>query len=141
MAKYPHWDGKVYKRVKFGDISIKGTAEAARYARLPWPVRAIGAVLNFILRRPLSETALNRCCASNMRGLHRGQICPTLGMKPKVLIVDDEKNICESLATIFMSHGFESKIALSAEQAFEMIAEWEPGSGDFGCRAAEDERH
>jgi hypothetical protein len=27
MAKYPQWDGKVYKRVKFGDISIKGTAK------------------------------------------------------------------------------------------------------------------
>ncbi|HTF66975.1 MAG TPA: hypothetical protein VK638_30260, partial [Edaphobacter sp.] len=28
-------------------------AAPARYARLPWPVRAIGAVLDFILRRPL----------------------------------------------------------------------------------------
>jgi hypothetical protein len=78
MAKYPQWDGKVYKRAKFGDISIKGTAkehemklqrrrfqrreaeaaravaeiEAARWARLPWPIRAVGAVLDFILRRP-----------------------------------------------------------------------------------------
>jgi hypothetical protein len=78
MAKHPQWDGKVYKRAKFGDISIRGTAkehemklrrqrfqrreaeaaravaeaEAARYARLPWPVRAIGAVLDFVLRRP-----------------------------------------------------------------------------------------
>jgi hypothetical protein len=78
MAKYPQWDGKVYKRARFGDVSIKGTAkeheinlqrrrfarreaeaaravaeiEAARYARLPWPVRAIGAVLDFVLRRP-----------------------------------------------------------------------------------------
>jgi hypothetical protein len=77
MAKYPQWDGKVYKRAKFGDISIKGTAKehemklqrqrfarrnaeaaravaeikAARYAKLPWPVRAIGAVLDFIFRR------------------------------------------------------------------------------------------
>jgi len=70
--KNPYWDGKVYKRAKFGDISIKGTAkehemklqrqrfirreaeaaravaeiEAARFARLPWPIRAIGAVLD-----------------------------------------------------------------------------------------------
>jgi hypothetical protein len=77
MAKYPQWDGKVYKRAKFGDISTKGTAkghemklrrqqfarresraaiavaeiDAAQYARLPWPIRAIGAVLDFILRR------------------------------------------------------------------------------------------
>jgi hypothetical protein len=73
-----YWDGKVHKRGKFGDISIKGTAkkhdvklqrrrfqrreaeaaiaiaeiETARFARLPWPVRAIGAVLDFVLRRP-----------------------------------------------------------------------------------------
>jgi hypothetical protein len=79
MAKYPQWDwdGKVYKRAKFGDISIKGTVkeqqtklrrqqfarceaeaaiavakiEAARYARLPWPIRAIGVVLDFVFRR------------------------------------------------------------------------------------------
>jgi hypothetical protein len=77
MAKYPQWDGKVYKRAKFGDISLKGTAkehemklqwqrfqrreaeaaravaeiEAARFARLPWPIRAIGAILDFVLRR------------------------------------------------------------------------------------------
>jgi hypothetical protein len=78
MAKYPQWDGKVCKRARFGDISIKGTAkehemklqrqrfarheaeaaravaeiEAARYAKLPWPVRAIGAVLDFVRGRP-----------------------------------------------------------------------------------------
>jgi hypothetical protein len=27
MADAPQWDGKVYKRAKFGDISIKGTAK------------------------------------------------------------------------------------------------------------------
>jgi hypothetical protein len=73
-----------YKRARFGDISIKGTAkrnrmklqrqrfarrdaeaaiavaeiEAARSARLPWPVRVIGAVLDFILRRPSPEVGL-----------------------------------------------------------------------------------
>jgi hypothetical protein len=76
--KNPYWDGKVHKRAKFGDLSIKGTVkehqtklrrqqfarrvaeaaiavaeiEAARLARLPWPVRPIGAVLDFVLRRP-----------------------------------------------------------------------------------------
>jgi DNA-binding NtrC family response regulator len=51
---------------------------------------------------------------------------PSLGMKPKVLIVDDEKNICESLAAIFTNRGYESKVALSAEQAVEMIASGSP---------------
>ena len=72
------WDGKVYKRSQFGDDrKINGTAKEAemkmrrrRYAQkreadrqalaaylnardaaLPWPVRAIGAVLGFVLRR------------------------------------------------------------------------------------------
>jgi hypothetical protein len=27
MAKYPQWDGKVYRRATFGDISIKSTAK------------------------------------------------------------------------------------------------------------------
>jgi hypothetical protein len=72
------WDGRVYKRSRFGDDrNIKGTAKEAemkmrrrRYAKkreadrqalaaylkarnaaLPWPVRAIGAVLDFVLRR------------------------------------------------------------------------------------------
>jgi hypothetical protein len=78
MPDAPQWDGRICKQAKFGDISIKGTAkehrlklqrqrfarrdaeaaiavaeiEAARYARLPWPIRAVGAVLDFILRRP-----------------------------------------------------------------------------------------
>jgi DNA-binding response OmpR family regulator len=50
----------------------------------------------------------------------------SLGTKSKVIIVDDEKNICESLAAIFKSRGYESKVAFSAEQAVEVIAEWEP---------------
>jgi hypothetical protein len=79
VSNRPTWNGKVYRQAKFGDISIKGIAKeaelkmrrqrvrrrdyegdhraleefyAARDARLPWPIRAIGAVLDFILRRP-----------------------------------------------------------------------------------------
>jgi DNA-binding response OmpR family regulator len=51
---------------------------------------------------------------------------PGLGGNSKVIIVDDEKNICESLAAIFTSRGYESKVAFSAEQAVEIIAEWQP---------------
>jgi DNA-binding response OmpR family regulator len=51
---------------------------------------------------------------------------PNLGMKPKVIIVDDETNIGNSLAAIFASRGYESKTAFSAEQAIEIIAGWEP---------------
>ena len=74
MAKNPYWDGKVYKQVKFGDGAVAGTAkgpqiyrrrraekarldaiaaaeiQAAKYARLPWLVRAIGRVLEWPVR-------------------------------------------------------------------------------------------
>jgi hypothetical protein len=73
------WDGKVYRAIRFGDDGcIKGTAkdaelrmrgqrcaqkrandaraaaeiEAARYANFPWPIRAVGAMLDFAFRRP-----------------------------------------------------------------------------------------
>ncbi|MDT7812027.1 MAG: hypothetical protein QOJ42_1943 [Acidobacteriaceae bacterium] len=51
---------------------------------------------------------------------------PSPGGNHRVLIVDDEKNIRESLAAIFTSRGYESKVVFSAEQAVEMIAEWQP---------------
>lgn len=51
---------------------------------------------------------------------------PSLGRKSKVIIVDDEKNVSESLAAIFTMRGYETKTALSAEQAIEIVAEWEP---------------
>jgi DNA-binding response OmpR family regulator len=51
---------------------------------------------------------------------------PNLGMKPKVLIVDDESNIRNSLAAIFTSRCYESTTAFSAEQAVEIIAGWRP---------------
>ena len=74
MADNPYWDGKVYKQVKSGDRTVAGTAkdpriyqrrraerarldaiaaaeiQAAKYARLPWPVRAIGRVLEWPVR-------------------------------------------------------------------------------------------
>jgi DNA-binding response OmpR family regulator len=49
-----------------------------------------------------------------------------LGANYKVLIVDDETNICATLAAIFTSRGYEVRVAHSAEQAVEMIAEWQP---------------
>jgi DNA-binding response OmpR family regulator len=51
---------------------------------------------------------------------------PSPGGNHRVLIVDDEKIIGETLAAIFTSRGYESKVAFSAEQAVEMIAEWQP---------------
>ena len=43
-----------------------------------------------------------------------------------VLIVDDRQSICRTLQTIFSKRGYEVKIAYSAEQAAEVVAEWQP---------------
>jgi len=43
-----------------------------------------------------------------------------------ILIVDDDPAITESLSLIFEKHGYEVRSALSAEEAIEIIARWEP---------------
>jgi CheY-like chemotaxis protein len=44
----------------------------------------------------------------------------------KVLVVDDEKTISNSLTVIFRNHGYQARAAYSAEEAIDVIAEWQP---------------
>jgi DNA-binding NtrC family response regulator len=44
--------------------------------------------------------------------------------KKRVLIVDDESVIADSLATIFSNEGYEARAVYSAEQALKLFAEW-----------------
>jgi DNA-binding NtrC family response regulator len=44
----------------------------------------------------------------------------------KVLIVDDEQNIADSLAIIFHTQDYSTRVAYTAEQAIEIIAESQP---------------
>lgn len=44
----------------------------------------------------------------------------------KILIVDDEPAITETLSLIFSKNGYEARSAGSAEEAIEIIAVWEP---------------
>jgi DNA-binding NtrC family response regulator len=44
----------------------------------------------------------------------------------KVLVVDDEETIAETLAVIFRNHGYQARTAHSAEEAIDVIAEWQP---------------
>jgi DNA-binding NtrC family response regulator len=46
--------------------------------------------------------------------------------KPRVLIVDDERNIADTLATVFKIKGHEAMAAYSAESAVELIETFEP---------------
>ena len=44
----------------------------------------------------------------------------------KILVVDDEQMIADSLAAIFKMHGYEARTAYSAEQAIDVIGRWQP---------------
>jgi DNA-binding NtrC family response regulator len=46
--------------------------------------------------------------------------------RKRVLIVDDERNITDSLAKIFISAGYESRGVYSAEEARAVIKTWPP---------------
>src|ERR1700756_4913598 len=44
----------------------------------------------------------------------------------RILIVDDENSIADTLALIFQMQRYEIRVAYSAEQAIELLAEWRP---------------
>jgi CheY-like chemotaxis protein len=44
----------------------------------------------------------------------------------KVLVVDDEKITSETLTVIFRNHGYQARAAYSAEEAVDVMAEWQP---------------
>ncbi len=45
----------------------------------------------------------------------------------RVLIIDDEQVIADTLVTIFSQRGYEARGAYSAEQALSMMESWKPG--------------
>jgi len=51
---------------------------------------------------------------------------PAVAGGRKILIVDDEPTIADTLALIFAASGYEAKTAYSAEQALEMLEDWRP---------------
>jgi DNA-binding NtrC family response regulator len=44
----------------------------------------------------------------------------------RILIVDDEAEVTDSLAAIFTKHEYDVRVADTAEQAVETIAAWQP---------------
>ena len=44
----------------------------------------------------------------------------------RVLVVDDERSISDTLAEIFATNGYEARVAYTAEQAVEISAGWLP---------------
>lgn len=60
--------------------------------------------------------------------LERGsvQVLASLKGGRRILIVDDEANIADTLALIFKMRRYDVRVAYSAESAIEVIAEWRP---------------
>lgn len=46
--------------------------------------------------------------------------------KQKVLIVDDDPFISETMSMVFRQHGFDTRIAYSAELALKLVQNWRP---------------
>lgn len=44
----------------------------------------------------------------------------------RVLIIDDEHAIADTLVAVFLSEGYAARAAYSAEEALPLIAEWNP---------------
>lgn len=44
----------------------------------------------------------------------------------KILIVDDETTVADSLQLILSGRGYETRAVYSAEQAIELLAQWQP---------------
>lgn len=74
-------------------------------------------------RAPLSirEAVLGLRWGTSRRGEHR-----ELNDNRKVLIVDDEKAVSETLTKIFRSRGYQARAVHSAEEAIGVLAEWQP---------------
>jgi DNA-binding NtrC family response regulator len=51
---------------------------------------------------------------------------PDITRRRKILIIDDEVNVAETLGLIFSTSGYEVYVVASAEAAIELIPEWRP---------------
>jgi DNA-binding NtrC family response regulator len=50
---------------------------------------------------------------------------PTPG-RSKILIIDDEASVADTLAIVFSTQGYETRVAYSAEAAIDILAAWPP---------------
>lgn len=51
---------------------------------------------------------------------------PGIAQVRKILVVEDEASIADTLAVILSTRGYQVQIAYSAEKGIEIIAEWQP---------------
>lgn len=77
--------------------------------------------------KPASQASARRLDLHlrNERAFFGGTMPAAAGAR-KILIIDDEPTIADTLAVIFASSGYDSRAVYSAEQALEMLEEWRP---------------
>jgi DNA-binding NtrC family response regulator len=63
---------------------------------------------------------------TDIRDRRASSIVPVNSTARKILILDDETTIAETLEMIFRGCGYETRIAFSAEQAIDTISVWQP---------------
>jgi len=71
--------------------------------------------------RGLVAGACGRLCVGQW-----GELTVVGGEKHRVLVVDDEPVIADTLALIFSRSGYQGRAAYSAEEALVLIPEWRP---------------
>ncbi|HEY1768517.1 MAG TPA: response regulator [Terracidiphilus sp.] len=49
-----------------------------------------------------------------------------LNERQKILVVDDERNVADTLCTILSGNGYECRAAYSAEESIGVMAHWQP---------------
>jgi DNA-binding NtrC family response regulator len=54
------------------------------------------------------------------------QLMPTLSPHRRILVVDDEAAVADSLRLVLSRRGYEVRAVYSAEEAIEVLAEWQP---------------
>jgi len=72
------------------------------------------------------DTTSNRKQATKASHLRRAARMPRQKNNRRILIVDDERPIADTLALIFRTQHYETRVAYSAERAIETLAEWRP---------------
>ena len=75
---------------------------------------------------PFDGESSNRDPLTSASQLRQAVRMPRQKSNRRILIVDDERAIADTLALIFRTQHYETRTAYSAEQAIEILAEWRP---------------
>jgi CheY-like chemotaxis protein len=105
------------KNPGFAQQTAAETKGLSFYLIFELPLTACRDWLRCTVPRPDCEIGLRQETRDSM---------PAMTGSRKIIVVDDEETIADTLALIFSSNGYEARTAYSAEQALETLEEWKP---------------